>query len=95
MLIEQIELHRGTVIGLKLDMGHAPLLLIKAPKGFVMCGYLDITMAERLGDAAVKVTGVRSFEDVLTSGVVEITSEAGNLGIKTGMPAREALELMF
>ena len=95
MLIESIELENGTALGLKIDMEHAPLLVIRAPRGFVMCGYLDISMAERLDDVAVKVTGVRNFEDVLASGVVEATPAAIDLGIEVGMPARQALERMF
>ena len=95
MLIESIELENGTALGLKIDMEHAPLLVIRAPRGFVMCGYLDISMAQRLDDVAVKVTGVRNFEDVLASGVVEATPAAIDLGIEVGMPARQALERMF
>ncbi|MFH1775025.1 MAG: DUF1805 domain-containing protein [Methanobacteriota archaeon] len=34
--------------------------MIKAEKGFVMCGYLNISAANALGDAAVRVTGVSS-----------------------------------
>ena len=95
MQIESIELVNGTALGLKMDMEHAPLLVIRAPRGFVMCGYLDISMAGRLEDVAVKVTGVRNFEDVLASGVVEATQAAIDLGIEVGMPARQALERMF
>jgi uncharacterized protein YunC (DUF1805 family) len=95
MQIESIELENGTALGLKIDMEHAPLLVIRAPRGFVMCGYLDISMAQRLDDVAVKVTGVRNFEDVLAAGVVEATQAANDLGIEVGMPARQALERMF
>jgi len=95
MQIESIELVNGTALGLKMDMEHAPLLVIRATRGFVMCGYLDISMAERLDDVAVKVKGVRNFEDVLASGVVEATQAAIDLGIEVGMPARQALERMF
>ena len=52
-------------------------------------------MAQRLDDVAVKVTGVRNFEDVLAAGVVEATPAAIDLGIEVGMPARQALERMF
>jgi uncharacterized protein YunC (DUF1805 family) len=95
MLIESVELVNGTALGLKMDMEHAPLLVIKAPRGFVMCGYLDISMAERLDDVAVKVTSVSNFEDVLAASVVEATPAAIDLGIEVGMPARQALERMF
>src|SRR3989304_5755264 len=72
MLVEQINLENGSAIGLKMDMEHAPLLVIRAKKGFVMCGYLNIEVANKLGDAAVRVTGVRTFEDVLNAKAVDL-----------------------
>jgi uncharacterized protein YunC (DUF1805 family) len=75
MIIEQIALENGTALGLKFEMQNALLLAIKAEKGFVMCGYLDIDMANTLGDVAVRVRGVNTFEDVLDAQVVGITLE--------------------
>jgi len=95
MIIEQIALENGTALGLKFEMQNAPLLVIKADKGFVMCGYLDIDMAETLGDVAVRVRGVNTFEDVLDAQVVGITQAAADLGINMKMNARDALERMF
>ncbi len=94
MLIEEIKLGNGSALGLKLDMEHAPLLVIRAAKGFVMCGYLNMDVANKLGDAAVRVTGVKSFEDVLNSKAVDVSEAAKKLGITIGMPAREALMKM-
>lgn len=95
MMIEQIILGNGTALGLKFDMQNAPLLIIKAEKGFVMCGYLDIDMANTLGDVAVKVRGVNTLEDVLNAQVVGITQAAVDIGIDIKMNARDALERMF
>ena len=95
MQIETIELNKGNATGLKWVLGHAPLLIIKAPKGFVMCGYLNMAVAEQLGDVAAKVTGVRSFDDVLKSRVVEVSSAAMDLGVQLGMTAYDALDLMY
>ncbi|HJH28412.1 MAG TPA: DUF1805 domain-containing protein [Methanosarcinaceae archaeon] len=95
MIIEQIALENGIALGLKFEMQNAPLLVLKADKGFVMCGYLDIDMAETLGDVAVRVRGVNTFEDVLDAQIVGITQAAADLGIDTKMNARNALELMF
>jgi len=95
MIIEQITLENGTALGLKFEMQNAPLLVIKTDKGFVMCGYLDIDMANTLGDVAVKVRGVNTFEDVLDAQVVGITQAAADLGIDIKMNARDALERMF
>lgn len=94
MLVEQIDLENGSAIGLKMDMEHAPLLVIRARKGFVMCGYLNIEVANKLGDAAVRVTGVRTFEEVLNAKAVDVSEAAKKLGITAGMNAKEALQMM-
>lgn len=91
MQIESINLGNSSAIGLKMDMEHAPLLVIKAKKGFVMCGYLNMEVANKLGDAAVRVTGVKSFDDVLNAKAVDVSEAAKKLGIIIGMPAKEAL----
>lgn len=95
MLVEEIKLENGSALGLKMDMEHAPLLVIRAAKGFVMCGYLNMDVANKLGDAAVRVTGVKSFEDVLNAKAVDVSEAAKKLGITTGMPARDALNKML
>ncbi len=80
MLIEQVNLENGYALGLKLDMGQAPLLVIRANK---------------LGDVAVRVTGVKSFEDVLNAKAVDVSEAAKKLGITVGMTGKEALNKMF
>ena len=95
MLIEENKLDKGSALGLKLDMEHAPLLVIRAGKGFVMCGYLNMDVANKLGDVAVRVTGVNSFEDVLNAKAVDVSEAAEQIGIKVGMSGKDALMKML
>ncbi len=95
MLVEQVNLKNGCALGLKLDMEWAPLLVIRAKKGFIMCGYLNMDMANKLGDVAVRVTGVKSFEDILNAKAVDVSEAAKKLGITAGMTGKEALEIML
>jgi uncharacterized protein YunC (DUF1805 family) len=95
MLIEQVNLENGCALGLKLDMERAPLLVIRAKKGFIMCGYLNMDVANKLEDVAVRVTGVKSFEDVLNAKAVDVSEAAKKLGITAGMTGKEALNKMF
>jgi len=95
MLVEQIQLENGCALGLHFEMQKYPLLVIRAEKGFLMCGYLNTDAAETLGDTAARVKGVRNFEDMLKAQVVEATQLARNLGIEPGMTGKEALERMF
>jgi uncharacterized protein YunC (DUF1805 family) len=95
MLIEQIQLENGCALGLRFEMQKYPLLVIRAEKGFLMCGYLNVSAAESLGDAAAKVKGVQNFEDMLKAQIVEVTQQARELGIEPGMTGKGALEKMF
>jgi uncharacterized protein YunC (DUF1805 family) len=82
--------------GIRVDLPESPpLLLIVAEKGFVMCGFLNVEAAERLGVVATMVSGVKTFEDVLNAQVKAATSKAKSLGIEVGMKGAEALEHMF
>jgi uncharacterized protein YunC (DUF1805 family) len=76
------------------DLGKAPLVLLKAPKGFVMCGYLNITAVDKVGEAGCRVTGVKSYEDVLNAKLVEVSKAAAAMGCTIGMTGREAIKKM-
>jgi len=84
-------------LGLRVDFPEcsAPLLLIIADKGFVMCGFLNVEAAERLDVAAATVSGVKSFEDVLNAQVRAVTPKAKSFGVEVGMKGVEALKHMF
>ena len=90
-----LEIYGRKVQGLKVDLPTAPLLVIVAPRGYVMCGYLDITTAERLGQAAAVVKGVKTFADVLKGKVAAATSEAKKIGVSEGMLVIDALRKMI
>ena len=96
VLIEQVDVAGRKALGIRAGLpGSPPILIIVAEKGFVMCGFLNIDAAERLGVAAVMVSGVRTFEDVLEAEVRAATSKAKALGVREGMKGREALALMM
>jgi len=70
----------------------SPLLLIKAPKGIMGCGYFNIETFNRTGEAAVIVRGVNTHEDMLKAKVVAVSETARGLGIEPGITGAEALE---
>lgn len=82
-------------MGLRTDLPDSPpLLLITGEKGFIMCGFLNVESAEKLGVTAAVVSGVKTFDDVLNGQVKAVTSKAKNLGIEVGMKGADALKLM-
>jgi len=68
-----------------------PLLLMKGEKGFVMCGYLNLEVAEKLGAAAAIVSGVKTFDDVLNAEIKAATSKAKKLGVEPGKVVKEVI----
>jgi len=95
MRSQAIPLVHGEAMGYVLDLGNAPLLIIKANNGYVMCGYLNMTAANKVGDIAGRVTGVKTFEDVLSAKIVEVSDKARQQGLKEGMSAKDFLDQLL
>jgi len=94
--IQTVKVDGKNCLGLRVELPDAPpLLLIIAEKGFVMCGFLNMEAAERLGVTAAMVSGVKTFEDVLNAQVKAATTKAKDVGIEAGMKGAEALKRMF
>ena len=70
------------------------LILLIGNKGYVMCGYLNLKVAEKFKDAAVKVVGVKTINDVLRAKVNSCTSAARKLGIFKNQPISEVLRII-
>ncbi|MFQ6053562.1 MAG: DUF1805 domain-containing protein [Candidatus Bathyarchaeia archaeon] len=90
--IDTVVVDGRSFLALKAELPELPpLLLIRGGKGFVMCGYLNIEAAERVGAAAAVVSGVNSFEDVLNAEIRAATSKARALGLEPGKVVRDVL----
>ncbi|NWF86973.1 DUF1805 domain-containing protein [Candidatus Bathyarchaeota archaeon] len=93
--ISSLKVDGKTCLGVKVELPDSPpLLLIIAEKGFVMCGFLNVEAAERLGVAAAMVSGVKTFEDVLNAQVKAVTDKAKSLSVEVGIKGLEALKCM-
>ncbi len=94
--VMSVKVDGKTYLGVKVELPDSPpLLVVVAEKGFVMCGFLNVDFAERLGVAAAVVSGVKSFEDVLNAQVKAATSKAKTLGVSVGMKGADALKCML
>jgi uncharacterized protein YunC (DUF1805 family) len=93
--VTTVKVDGKTCLGLRVDLPESPpLLLVVADRGFVMCGFLNIDAAEKLGVAAAMVSGVKTFEDVLNAQVKAATTKAKNVGVDSSMKGSEALKHM-
>ena len=88
---QTITLEKGKASGFLINLGKAPLILIMAKRGYVMCGYLNIAAANKIGDIAGRVTGVKTFDEMLNASVVEVSENAKQAGLNEGMSVKEFL----
>lgn len=88
-----------TLGGTTFESVHVPtaktnILLVKAAGGFVGCGYFDVGVANRVGDAVAIVTGVKTIDELLAAQIVRLSDRARDAGVIEGMSGREALMLL-
>lgn len=91
---KKIKVGKGLVEALVMDLAKKRLIVLRGRRGYVMCGYLNLKVAQRFNEAAVKVTGVSSINEVLKAKVSASTSGARRLGIYPGQPIKETLKLI-
>lgn len=69
-----------------------PLLVMKAPKGILGCGYINVETCNKTGEACAIVTGVNTFDDMRKAKVVAASNKAVELGIQVGETGQAALD---
>lgn len=90
-----IEIDGKKASGVEVMLPKAPLVLAHGKDGFVMCGYLNVEVADKLGVAAAMVRGVSTVEDLLAAKVQGVSKAAEAKGVALGMTGREALSKLL
>ena len=89
--MERINIEGNILEGYAIPTANTSILLIKAPHGFLGCGYFSLAAAEKVGDAAVIVSGVKNFDEMLAAKVKAVSPAAAARGVTLEMNGREAL----
>lgn len=69
-------------------------ILLRGTKGYIMCGYLNLSVANKFREAAVKISGVSNIEDALEAKVLSLSYPAQKMGIYKGQPVKKALKII-
>lgn len=98
--VQNIELKKGSVLGIEIDYPKTKFLSITVSNiGYIMCGILDVKLLDVLhlerGIIAVKITGASNLMDLLSRQITEVTKTAAKIGIKVGMTGEEAINRML
>ncbi len=89
-----IKTGKGPIEAFAISLGPKNLVLLKGSKGFVMCGYLNLAVAQKFNDVAIKITGVASIKEALAANVHSCTAAARRLGIRKGQTIRDVLTII-
>jgi len=92
--MDEISFDGRKYIALKHHIGNLPLIVVKAKNGYIACSYIDKETAEKVGDIAAFVSGIKSLDDMKKAKIRHATTWAEDLGIREGMSVKKALELM-
>jgi uncharacterized protein YunC (DUF1805 family) len=91
----EVDVDGKKAMGVEVALPKAPLVLVYGPQGFVMCGYLAIETADKLGVAAALVRGVASVNDLLEAPIQGVSRAAAAKGVTSGMTGRDALKKLI
>ncbi|MDD5337687.1 MAG: DUF1805 domain-containing protein [Candidatus ainarchaeum sp.] len=89
-----IELEGKKYTALESELGNLKLIVIKAKRGYIACSYIDKDTAEKVGDIAGFVSGVKCVDDMLRAKLRNTTTWAEDAGLREGMSVKKALEIL-
>ena len=92
--MEPVEFDGKSYNGIKQQIGNLTLIIVRAKRGYIACSYLNKATAEKVGDVAAFVSGVKDYGAFFNAKIKETTTWADDMGIREGMSVRKALEIM-
>ncbi len=92
--MDEISFEGKKYVVLTQEIGNLPLIVVKAKKGYIACSYIDKETAEKVGDIAAFVSGVKNLDELKKAKIRNATTWAEDLGIREGMSVKKALEIM-
>ena len=95
-----LDLAGGTCFAATVNLPKTMLMTIMVPDvGYIMCGVLNVPAMDELHPEreiiAARVTGVRSYDDMLNARIQSVTKKGHKIGIETGMTGKDALGKML
>ncbi|MDP8253648.1 MAG: DUF1805 domain-containing protein [Candidatus Kaelpia aquatica] len=94
MIKEIIKVGDSFIEAVSIKLGNHNLIILRGSRGYIMCGYLNMDVADNFGDIAIKITGVGTIQEALDTAAKEVSREAKNIGIYEGQSINEILKLI-
>lgn len=94
LISRKIKVNKGYIQALCLGLRSKNLIVLRGKKGYVMCGYLNLAVANKFGDVAIMITGASSIKDALGAKVNQVSKAAKKLGIVKNQPIKDVLKII-
>lgn len=91
---KKIKIGKKYIQALSIRLSSKNLLVLRGGKGYVMCGYLNLAVANKFKDVAVKITAVSTIAEALKARVHALSPPALKMGIYKGQPIKEVLKII-
>lgn len=92
--VTPLEFEGKILLGLRVEFQNAPLLILFYRELAICCGYINVDVMDKFGNAVCIVRGVRNFEELISAEIVEVTSKAIELGAKKGLKVCDLLRTL-
>ena len=93
--MDTVKIDGNTLDAIAFATQNTKILVIRAPRGLLGCGYISAETAAKVGDALAVVSGVANYDDMLSATVKAVSPAAEALGVNPGMTGRDALLKML
>ena len=95
----KIQLAHGQADAYLIPLGPVNLVFAHTKTGMIACGAFDVDALDKFNYPAAAIkgpnnAGIAAIQDLLTGQVKHANKTAADLGIKTGMSGRQALDKM-
>lgn len=91
---KKIKVGKKYIQALSVNLFKRNLVLLRGSKGYVMCGYLNLAVAKKFNDLAVKIVGVDTIEEAIRAKVHSCSRPALKIGIYKGQPIKDVLKII-
>ena len=93
-VFRSIKVGKKRIQALCLKLGRKNLIVLRGQRGYIMCGYLNLAVAGKFKDSAVKISGVATINQALKSKVNSLSLEAKKMGIRKGQLIKDVLKII-
>ena len=93
--MDTVQLNGNDLDAIAFATQNTKILVIRAARGLLGCGYISAETAAKVGDALAVVSGVANYDDMLNATVKAVSPAAEALGVHPGMTGRDALLKML